>query len=685
MLRRHAGFVACCLLATGLILAAYSNHFDNAFHFDDAHVIVENLSVRGLGDWTRFFTDARTFSSLPENAIYRPLLTLSYAIDYRVAGGLEPAQFHRTQFALLLILGALLVVLYKRLFDLGAVTPANRYGALFAAAFFCIHTANTQTVNYISSRSDVVSTLGVVSSFLIYLLWPRGRRTYLYLIPVIAGGFAKQLTIMFAPILFVFMVLFEERLSLMAWTNRKSWPRLLSVLRRCLPSFAVCGLLFVFLSRMNAPTVLFATLSRWEYLKTQPFVWLHYLRLYFIPVGLTADTDWSLHVLWYDTQLFAGVLCIAGLLALMCRLSVTERLRPAAFGLAWFSIALLPTSSIFPLSEAYNEHRMFFPYVGLTLTLCWLAIVAAHALRGRNRRLHPVAVSLIVVLAVAVLLVHTAGTYARNEVWKTEETLWKDVTEKSPLNGRGLMNYGLALMSRGDYANALAYYNRAQTITPNYPTLEVNLGIVTAAMGDDAGAEAHFNRALELSPSYVGGHHFYGRFLLQRGRGPEALEHLNKVIALSPGTADARAMVTRLYDASGDEARLNASVRETLKAAPQDPIALAYAGGRPPLSVSPETASAYRDLGQMKINSKEWLDAASLYRHAVTLDPDSAVSWNNLGWARASLGFFAAAIPCFEKATTIDPGMTVASNNVAWARKRAVETGQVAGAAQRSP
>jgi hypothetical protein len=42
------------------------------------------------------------------------------------------------------------------------------------------------------------------------------------------------------------------------------------------------------------------------------------------------------------------------------------RNRPVAFGLAWFVLALLPTS-FFPLAEVENDRRMFFPFIGLVL------------------------------------------------------------------------------------------------------------------------------------------------------------------------------------------------------------------------------------------------------------------------------------------------------------------------------
>ena len=174
----NTSYAVVCLLALLALAGAYSNHFDNGFHFDDSHVIVNNLSIRGLHDPARFFTDPLTFTARPQNAVYRPLLTLSFALDYGIGGGLAPRQFHITQFTLLVLLGVLLVAMCKMLFDRADLRPSNRWTALAAATLFCMHTANTETVNYISSRSSLAATLAVVISFAAYLAWPGGRRYY---------------------------------------------------------------------------------------------------------------------------------------------------------------------------------------------------------------------------------------------------------------------------------------------------------------------------------------------------------------------------------------------------------------------------------------------------------------------------------------------------------------------------
>jgi tetratricopeptide (TPR) repeat protein len=275
------------------------------------------------------------------------------------------------------------------------------------------------------------------------------------------------------------------------------------------------------------------------------------------------------------------------------------------------------------------------------------------------------------VLALAILAAHAAGSHQRNRVWRDDESLWRDVTQKSPRNGRGLMNYGLALMRQGKLDEALDYFNRAKAFTPNYSILEINLGIVKSALGQDEEAEQHYRRALQLDPDYGQGHYYYARWLVKRARGPEAIAHLRTALRISPGDIDARLMLMRLHAASGDEAALAALVEDTLQLAPAERTALAFSRGEVPLSVPGDTAEAYAMEGRRRLDLQLWIDAAILNRRAVKLDPQSAVAWNNLGWALGQLGFYKPAVACFRTAYELDPEMTVARYNMIWASERA--------------
>src|SRR5436190_22062175 len=111
-----AGLGGALLLAA--LVAAYANHFHNSFHFDDAHTIVNNAAIRELRNIPLFFRDATTFSALPSNQSYRPLVSTLLAIDYKLCGGLDPFWFHLSIFAFFVALTLLLAFVIYRVLEI---------------------------------------------------------------------------------------------------------------------------------------------------------------------------------------------------------------------------------------------------------------------------------------------------------------------------------------------------------------------------------------------------------------------------------------------------------------------------------------------------------------------------------------------------------------------------------------
>src|SRR2546421_8397404 len=101
--QRASRFYGAALLVAAIV-AAYANHFHNGFHFDDSHTIENNAAIRQLRNIPLFFRDASTFSALPSNQSYRPLVSTLLAIDYHLGGKVEPFWFHVSAFALFIAL-----------------------------------------------------------------------------------------------------------------------------------------------------------------------------------------------------------------------------------------------------------------------------------------------------------------------------------------------------------------------------------------------------------------------------------------------------------------------------------------------------------------------------------------------------------------------------------------------------
>ena len=645
-----------------IVLAVYSNHFENGFHFDDSHWVETNPYIRSVANIPRFFTDAQTSSSLPPNQSYRPLVTASLAFDYHMAGGLHPFWFHVSTFAWFLTQLALMFVLFRKILESSCPSPANSWVALFIVALYGLHPAIAETINYIVQRGDVYSTLGVISGLCVWALAPVTRKWGAYLVPVILGALSKMPALMFAPILFSYVLLFEVPEPAFSPRN------LQTAALRSLPAWLFSLAFGIFETAMTPKGAAYGGAARLPYWGTQPYVWLRYFLSFFYPNHLSADTDLQL-LQFDDPRFFAGLLFVVTFLGVAWFTRTERELRPICFGIAWFCLALLPTSLV-PLAEVENDHRMFFPFIGLTLAVVWSAI----CLYRRSGARIPAWAALG--LGVLLLAPYAAATRERNRVWRTEESLWHDVTLKSPRNGRGLMNYGLTRMAAGDYLDALEYFNRALAFTPAYMQLEVNLGIANGGVGNDREAEAHFRRALSLEPGSSIPNYYYARWLFGKQRTPEAVALLQKAIALNGNDPLPRYLLMQIYFGQADYARLTPLAEETARLYPDDPETLVYVNAiksfqerlamAETLARTSPTAENWLRLSLLYHQAGRYLDCISAATEALKIKPDYAEAFNNIAAGYQSLGRWDDAIRASRQALQLNPNLQIAKNNLAY-------------------
>jgi tetratricopeptide (TPR) repeat protein len=638
---RSRSFAALSALALLIaLLLAYSNHFHNSFHFDDAHTIETNAAIRELRNIPLFFRDATTFSSLPSNQSYRPLVSTLLAIDYRIGSGLNPFWFHASMFTSFVALTFLVAFVIQRLPDQSANSERNGWIAIAAAAWYGLHPANADTVNYIISASEVISTLGVIASFAVYMGFPSLRRYYVYVLPAAIAILAKPPAAIFAVLFAVYRLMFPPIDA--GCSHRPEGGRTLrrsvaatSGLLDITPPFAVCAAMLLFVQHMTPRAWVAGATNAHNYLITQPYVALLYFKTFFWPSGLSADYDLDPFITTGDPRFWTGVAFVGALVIVSIVAARSNKTRVISFGLVWFLVALLPTS-LFPLAEVMNDHRTFLPYIGLVIALAGLISLLLQV-RVAQKRIIKVALPLAILL---ILCANGYATFERNKVWKTEETLWRDVVMKSPRNPRGLMNYGNTLMAKGDFAGALDYFHRAQSISPQYSVLLINLAIAEDATKQHTAAEQHFKDALRLAPTSPDSYTYYARYLLSHARLEEARAFLHSALELSPTDVTAGDLLTQ-----AERQTANEPARQT----PESYLALSL--------------QLYRE--------ERYVEAIAACRTALELRPDYAEAWNNICAAYNKLGRYAEATAACEEALRYKPDFELARNNLQYARERA--------------
>lgn len=664
-------FLFLTLLVLTVIFIAYSNHFDNSFQFDDAHTIKNNEAIREV-TIKKFFEDGSTFSSLPSNQSYRPYITTINAIDYQLGNGSEKP-FHIHIFISFLITCLLLFVLVRQILDKINFGNYNQFWALLIAAIFGLLCANAETVNYIIQRAEIEAGLYILAGFIAFLQGGIWRNKHLYLIFPFIGFFAKEMTFVFSPLLFLYVLIFEENTDLLHFYRKEEFKKWVIAFKKVLPSVIFTALFLIFYVRMLPDTFQPGGVSTYNYLITQPLVICHYILTFFVPYNLSADTDWRAFESIADYRAIIGIILLLGIIYLALKTSKNKETKLVSFGLLWFLIALLPTSSFISFAEVLNDHRPFIPYIGLTIAVVFGAnYLLNHLLKDSIKKLF--FRNSIFVIILLFLGLNAYGVFQRNKVWKTELSLWEDVTIKSPKNGRGFMNYGLALMAKGDYENAEINYKKALELTPNYPTLYTNLGILKNAMGNKTEAEEFLKKSISLPTSNHISDYYYASFLSHNNRNDEAIKYLEKALQSYSEHKESQSLLFSILHKQQDWEKLKSVTENILQQNPNDKNAQTYLditlNKKTVLDFTEEettknpTPEKFLNLSLLFFQAQQYEKCIETANRALELKNNYPEAYNNIGIAYVNLNEIDKGIEAYQKALELKPDYELAKNNL---------------------
>lgn len=199
------------------------------------------------------------------------------------------------------------------------------------------------------------------------------------------------------------------------------------------------------------------------------------------------------------------------------------------------------------------------------------------------------------------------------------------------------MNLGLLEKRAGRLPEAIAAYERAIALRPDYLAALNNLALTKMAAGDNAGAEASLRRAIEKDPNYAAGLLNLGELLMKLDRHDEAIAMFERALAARPGYA---------------QARLNLGVALTRKGRVDE----ALATYRALVQEQPRYVSGWFNLAVAAQQARRTDEARAAVKKALEVDPEHDASLRKLAELDREAGAFDAALGEWQELLDRDPG-----------------------------
>jgi tetratricopeptide (TPR) repeat protein len=221
---------------------------------------------------------------------------------------------------------------------------------------------------------------------------------------------------------------------------------------------------------------------------------------------------------------------------------------------------------------------------------------------------------------------------------------YEQALKLQPDYAKAYYNRGLAYYRKGDYDRAIADFTQALKLQPDYATAYYNRGNAYYSKGDTARAIADFDRALKLKPDYAEAYTNRGVAYCSKGEYDRAIEDLNQALKLKPDYADTYINRGSAFAYKGDTARAIADYDQALK-------------------LKPDYAEAYVGRGAAYYNKGEYDRAIEDFNQALKLKPDWAEAYVGRGNVYDDKGDTARAIQDFDQALKLKPDYAEAYYN----------------------
>ncbi len=468
-----------------LIAAGYQNSLKNPFHYDDFSTIVNNKGIKSLSNIKYIFNKRQYFALFAERT-YRPLTSLIYSVNWRLFGD-NAGLWRIFNLAIHLLNCWLLFLIFRRF-------KVDDRLAFLAVCLFAVHTVHTENFNVISFNEDLIGGLFCLTAF--YLYFQKSAVSFWLTLVFYYLGCSVKETFVVLPAL---CLLFE-------WHFRGaqfSWKR--TLFRQGALFLVALFFLFVNFHLMTDPDSFMKPIypggSIGSALLTFVVAISYYLKLFILPTGLRPVYQFvTYNSLTWPVGLSLTVL---GLIIALLLFGFYRRAGYAPY-LTWFLLFLLPTSNLIPYGGILAERYLYLPFMGLTMGVLLLLRLVFRRIGG-EKTLVPLGLAFLVFLSVL--------TIKRNAVYKTPQTLWRDVLSKNQNDYITLANLADSLRDQQDYDQALFFYRLAIQADPMWPLPYSNLARIYQRNQQYRLARENFEKALERRKGFFAPESYFATLL----------------------------------------------------------------------------------------------------------------------------------------------------------------------------
>jgi tetratricopeptide (TPR) repeat protein len=185
----------------------------------------------------------------------------------------------------------------------------------------------------------------------------------------------------------------------------------------------------------------------------------------------------------------------------------------------------------------------------------------------------------------------------------------------NPRNADAFLLLGSLLMEKGERAESIARLTEGVRLRPNSADAQNALGEAYSNFGDPKAARGAFEKAVTLKPGFSVAQVNLGLVLVELGEFAAGAPHLDRAIGILGRTPDAaypHYLRAKIYAAENNTQKTIAELNQAV-------------------SLRPDFAEAWSDLGQARKNTLDDAGALAAEKRAVELNPADAIAQYRLG------------------------------------------------------